>query len=1372
MPKPSDDVQDLKRRLALLERLEARALGCAEGVVLFEPVRVRDPRPLLRALAAGAPPVAAVVASLELGSPPTVLTVALLAAARRDLRVLEAPRARALTREAPRIFRRYGDLDEAWLSRRRASLARLADRLHALDAGPAPPWTRALDAIRLAHGDDAGAVVERAMEGATGSARARERTGRFLAAYALAFDPRPRRGGELVVTPEDVDRDLDALDAVLHAFGALALTLDEVLGLRALDLGKHTGPIAALVAEGLAVAKVRRLAELGRAGDLSRIRGDADAAGAYADWAGALVPHYAALGLDVPLSPEVFERLRRGTRKEDLAVLAVCLMKHHSKASADTAGEALARLDATLGLFQRRPAEAASILTELSGTSPGAGREALPEVAAWLGDDALLDRYVHLSRLAGAPVPLSRALRVDLDRARRLASEREHLEALPTRTPEQEERLHRLATGAVAPPDPAKTRRRLADRLRELTARAYERRLDAVFRRILKQVWGIVTTELTPAWRDAIRFYLAVEDNRELLATVLRGAAAGADLARTLPKNRAWIEEVSARPGMDVEAWLAPRPREVTLGDRVHRLAVEEDPVEVLRMGIPFDTCLALDEGVNAASTVVNAADANKRVIYLRDPAGRIVARKLVAVSEAGALLGYRLYVAAHEHEAAILAAFATLCAEMATAARLPLAREGKPRQIHPGFWYDDGPVAFDEAPEDAPVKAYCASLGLAAPARPSARLRAQARLFGAVRAGDLEGVLGVLRDTWGGLRVHARAAEWVLGQLPRARLITEARRSRALANTAVARAAAEGPLRMLEMATQLSRTASSDDSVDRLLASPRTAEIAFALVAAALGSRSHGPELDGYGLDHEALRYLPVLAGALPVEEALALCDRLDPLLRWLAATGCADCAQGCERPLLDAIVVAYASARDPSAVLRALASARSNTLTARAALRLAARYALAADAPAPALPPPRLQPLHPSRTAHRALAKLRAHVPELDADPSMLAAVLRQAGAVPREGKLPVPREAPFEALGDLLVQLDLTEIVAPWSGAGVAALPWEPGPWELYHHRRRRTGRRAALIEAARTSGAARSDACAALARLGDAGVLTSLLRELPPRKKGVRSPAHEVLESSRSHAEDVATQVKATAAADPLGEIPANMKIEILDHGLLAQALERVEHPVTGGTGGDARALEIALRDEVPEPIARHAAALVAARAPLEPADRTTIRRFLRERKRTSATVAPDLALAFGAVVSLREDLVVALASFNLSLAFPAVQAALERAGQGALMDDLAAPWLRAALEQSSFYDLAHMEDAGLFLRVVRVLLAEGSAPSVLGFYRDIDDPALAAVFLDELSRSPQRTSPAMGEALRSMEAWMADADNHAMAGWLRACVETR
>jgi hypothetical protein len=1364
VPKPSTDVQDLKRCLARLARLEGRPLACAEGLVLFEPVRVRDPRPLLRGYEDGPPTIADVAAALELSAPPLILTVGTLGAATRDLRILQEPRTRTALKEAPRIFRRHGELDEARIARWRQALAGLAERLHAARE-PVPWTTRALDAIGLAHGDEARALLERAMGGLRGGAGDRERGRRFLAEHALAFDPRPRSGGELTVGADQIERSGDALDEHLARYGDFALRLDEVLELGRIDLGGASSSAAKLVADGLPVDKVRRLAELGRAADLDQLGEDPEVAAAYVDWAAALVPHYTALGLDVPLTPAVFEHLRKATRREDLGVLAVCLMKHHTKASADSAAEALARLDATLGLFQRRPAEAASILAELSGTSPGAGRDVLPEVAGWLGDDALLDRYVHLARLAGVSPALSRTLRADFDRAARLEGERVHLAALAAPSAEQAERLRRLSTGEVAPPDPARTRRRLAERIDDLTARAYERRLDAVFRGILKQVFRISLARLTPAWRDAIRFYLAAKRNRELTSTVLRAAAAGVDLARTLPRNRAWIDEVSGR--MDVAAWLAPRAREVTLGGKVHTLAVEQDPIEVLRMGIPFGTCLSLDDGVNAASTVVNAADANKRVLYLRDPGGSIVARKLVAVSEEGAIVGYNLYVAPREHVTAVGAAFQAFCEELAAATGLPLAREGTPRQIHPGFWYDDGAVPFDEVPEaaDAPVKAYCRSLGLSRPVAADDRLLDRARLFGALERQDRPAVAVALR-AFGDLRgVAGRAAAFLLDRLDGRELVAEARRSTALAIAAVARAAADGPEAMLDLAGRIADPPSAGEAVERLLRFPRTPEIAFALVAAALRTLSRARENDGYGLDHRTVEHLASFAGALPVAGALALCTRADPLFRALARNDCADCAASAERHLLEAIELSYAGARDPDAVIHCLANARAR-LPIRAALRIAARYALAGEA-LPALPPPRLQPLHPCPSAVRALVRLRARDADLDAEPDFLAALLRQSGGVPRDPPLPTPKAAPFEALGDLLAQLDLASIVAPFCGADVALPDWKPGPWELYHHRRHRTPRRAALLAKATHSPPAPA-ACEWMARLGDLGALGAAERSLPAR---TRDRVTSCLRLAR-HAAD---QVEASHAADPLAAVaalPPETLDDVIDQGLLVAALARVEDHLAAGSGEVELALSIVLRSELSAGAALALAARLVARESPSPAELAFAENVLARRSKSrpgDLVRAPDLAAVFGPVASLHEALAKALQDLDdFAATFPAVEAALARVGHAEATDGLLSAWVSALVAGSDLHALGYVSDEALFRRVTRIVCDKHGAVGAVVLYQEMWAPEHAAVILDELRRSPLPPSE-LRDALRTTETWMRDAHNAAAAGWLKECV---
>ena len=162
----------------------------------------------------------------------------------------------------------------------------------------------------------------------------------------------------------------------------------------------------------------------------------------------------------------------------------------------------------------------------------------------------------------------------------------------------------RAPLAAAALPSPGWTRRRLAERVTELLGRALHRQLDLVLRDVLQQSFGVAPAVLTPAWRDAVRFYLLTERNDELLAALLRFAAAhpGRSPAREFAANQRWLQRAGGH--LNVAAWLAPRRVALELDGQPCVLSLEEDPLEVLRMGIPFATCLSLTTGSNAAAAV------------------------------------------------------------------------------------------------------------------------------------------------------------------------------------------------------------------------------------------------------------------------------------------------------------------------------------------------------------------------------------------------------------------------------------------------------------------------------------------------------------------------------------------------------------------------------------------------------------------------------------------------------------------------------------------------------------------------------------------------------------------------------------------------
>jgi hypothetical protein len=178
------------------------------------------------------------------------------------------------------------------------------------------------------------------------------------------------------------------------------------------------------------------------------------------------------------------------------------------------------------------------------------------------------------------------------------------------------------------------------------------------------------------------------------------------DYKEHLPANRAWLEK-AARRGINLAFWLHPEPRtnQRALGAPT-RLEVARDPMQVFLMGSYFDTCLNVRSGINRMSVLANAYHANKAVLLLKDDRGRVLGRKLVAVSRNLQLLGYHTYLdlagwdGASWERAANL--FSVYCASWARRCGLALADRGEPEVFAGHFWYDDEPEPWPAAARTA----------------------------------------------------------------------------------------------------------------------------------------------------------------------------------------------------------------------------------------------------------------------------------------------------------------------------------------------------------------------------------------------------------------------------------------------------------------------------------------------------------------------------------------------------------------------------------------------------------------------------------------------------------------------------------------------
>jgi hypothetical protein len=171
--------------------------------------------------------------------------------------------------------------------------------------------------------------------------------------------------------------------------------------------------------------------------------------------------------------------------------------------------------------------------------------------------------------------------------------------------------------------------------------------------------------------RHALQMLGSVDCNRRLLRRVLRVPAAGRRaylLAH--PLSRTWLRK---HPRVDVGLWTGGLVREADIPRHGPvRLAIETDPLEVLRMGTAVGSCLSVG-GAHDCSAVAVMADVNKQVVFARRSDGSFVARQLLAISDDDRLVCFPVYPRTAPR--AIQDAFQEYDASLASALGLPIWR-------------------------------------------------------------------------------------------------------------------------------------------------------------------------------------------------------------------------------------------------------------------------------------------------------------------------------------------------------------------------------------------------------------------------------------------------------------------------------------------------------------------------------------------------------------------------------------------------------------------------------------------------------------------------------------------------------------------------
>lgn len=260
-------------------------------------------------------------------------------------------------------------------------------------------------------------------------------------------------------------------------------------------------------------------------------------------------------------------------------------------------------------------------------------------------------------------------------------------------------RLGNLRERLETPSAPGEARLgRLAARLERAWGRAvldrWERELDALLPGALGRLLGMETDEVPACLADprALSLLAAAARlkpaHRELALRMFRVRCGPPpwDL-RDAPQNRAFVESL---PHLDWSPWIdgVGTVTVTPVPDRRLHLALEDNPLEIFRMGAHFQTCLS-PGSVNYFSVFTNAADINKRVLFARDDAGKVVGRFLLALTAEGRMLGFEAYC----HDGSL--GFEKVCndfaAELARRMGTELVSQGRIPTLVATDWYDDG---------------------------------------------------------------------------------------------------------------------------------------------------------------------------------------------------------------------------------------------------------------------------------------------------------------------------------------------------------------------------------------------------------------------------------------------------------------------------------------------------------------------------------------------------------------------------------------------------------------------------------------------------------------------------------------------------------
>jgi hypothetical protein len=237
---------------------------------------------------------------------------------------------------------------------------------------------------------------------------------------------------------------------------------------------------------------------------------------------------------------------------------------------------------------------------------------------------------------------------------------------------------------------------------------ALERLLDTLIHRHLKPVLRVETiNRQNPDWANAIRLYYSTAKNKRLLKKILSNLGKGdRRWIAAHPQNQNFSKKME-KLGINIKTWMKGFEKKWKVAGGQWRVYSESNPLKILQMGNLFGTCLSIG-GSYAYSTIANAVEINKHILFMENEKGHIIGRKLILLHPQGKLFGCNSYGSTESYYLKsggspwVKILFDLLCLDIVNKCNLKFPEEKDYDEIDEdpfkmfSHWYFDGIEDFD----------------------------------------------------------------------------------------------------------------------------------------------------------------------------------------------------------------------------------------------------------------------------------------------------------------------------------------------------------------------------------------------------------------------------------------------------------------------------------------------------------------------------------------------------------------------------------------------------------------------------------------------------------------------------------------------------